>query len=1053
MAHTPASPQTYPWTGRTLPELFAEAVGEAPHRIAVEHGGTRMTLGEVDSRSAQIAAELSAAGVGSGDVVAVVLDRSAHLPAALLGVMRSGAAFVPVDPDYPAQRRAYMHQDARARATLTLSRLLGEVDDTRPVILADATRTDVVETILPPVRPTDLAYIMYTSGSTGRPKGVEISHQALLKGVLVMASVVKPQNDDVWLSVTSPSFDPSLLDLFLPLLTQGRLVIADNDQVVAGDALHTLLADSHATVMQATPLTWRMLLADGWTGPLRLALCAGEVMHPDLATALNERCDEVWNAYGPTETTIYATAHRVGPGHTGNVPVGRPLPDTEVRLLDEDLASVPQGAVGELWIGGTGVGVGYRGREELTADRFRTLPGDPPTQRFYRTGDLGRQRMDGTVELFGRVDHQVKIRGHRIEPGEVENQLLEHKGVESAAVVPRTLPGAAGVQLVAYVRPAGDGEITTGQLLDFLGDRLPKYMVPSTVVQVAEWPRTATNKIDRNRLPDPGIATNQTRSGSAPRTPTERALAQLWEKVLNHGQVSREDDFFALGGHSLLSMQLVARIREEMGVAATVRDLIDAPVLTDLAERIDRTPPTSATTPTSARTPKTLLPVSPEQQLRLAKERWRLERGLGPGTHNVSIACTVEGPLRLDRLEQALTDVVNRHEALRARFLRDETGAMCQEIAPVQPVRIRRETASSGQDMPSPAVFQVANEPFDLGSGQLLRAAHWACDNGTGVLLLVCDHAVTDLVSMAVIIDDLQRAYAARLAGTAAPWDGPDPAYRTFLLEEAAWLASPEADEALAAWRKKLAGDAPYCLLKGLSRPAARAEHDPLAGSMTVNVTNTVTDRLAATARKHGASLAHALLALVAIGLAGMTGQDRIGAIIPMANREAAGSDRLVAYAAHGLPVLQDVAPEKPFTYQVGQAAGQTMEVLARQRLALAEVVRRLDPEAFGLPPSQPYAMVNFIAADLLNASITPILDQVRMSPLTVGPTEPAAPLIVELLETPERLTVHIVHDRRIIEDTDAQRLASLLIGLAELAAATPEATVAELLAAQDTDT
>ncbi|MFY4722114.1 amino acid adenylation domain-containing protein [Streptomyces sp. LaBMicrA B280] len=1055
MTLTSAPPDIYPWTGRTLLEVFSEAVRDAPHRVAVECGGTRMTLGELDRRSARIADELSAAGIGRSDVVAVVVDRDAHLPAALLAVMRSGAAFVPVDPDHPAQRRAYVHQDAGARATLTLGRLSGKVDDTGPVILVDEPGAETREARrLPPVGPADLAYIMYTSGSTGRPKGVEIDHQSLLKALLATASVLELGDSEVWLSVTSPSFDISLMELLLPLLTGGRLVIADNDQVVAGDALHALLTECRATAMQATPLTWRMLLEAGWNGPLRLAVCAGETMHPDLARSLDERCGDVWNAYGPTETTIYATVHRIGPQDIATVPVGRPLPDTEVRVLDEELTALPPDVVGEVWIGGTGVALGYHGREDLTAERFRTLPGEPLAGRFYRTGDLGRRRADGTFELLGRADDQVKIRGHRIEPGEVENRLLEHKAVENAVVVPHTLPGGAGVQLVAYVRAAGDGGLTTGELLGFLGDRVPKYMVPSTVVQVTEWPRTGSGKIDRNRLPDPGGVADRTRSGAAPRTPTESALARLWEEVLDDGPVSREDNFFTLGGHSLLSMRLISRIRRELGVAATVQDLIKDPVLADLAERVDRTPPVSVTAPAPAGRPHPFMPVSPEQHLRLAKEQWRRERGLGRGTHNVRIAATVDGPLHLDELELALTDVVSRHEALRARFLRDASGVVRQEIAPVRPVRVRRETAPQGQDMALlPAIGQAANEPFDLGSGLLLRAVHWARDDKTGVLLLVCDHSVFDGVSTAIFLDDLRRAYAARLADSAVPWDGPDPAYRTFLLEEAAWLASPEADEALEAWRRELTGDAPYCLLKGLSRPAGRAGSEPLAGSRTVRLPRTVTDPLTAAAAGHGASLAHALLALVAIALYGMTGQERIGAIVPMANRETAESDRLVAYAAHGLPVLQDVARERPFTHQVEEAAGQTMEVLARQRLALAEIVRRLDPEAFGLPVAQPYTMVNFISADLLNASLAPVLDQVRVSPLAVGALEPAAPLIVTFEETPEQLTVSIVHDRRFIEDADAGRLADLLTGLADAAAAGPEATVAELLAAQDTDT
>ncbi|MFH8409104.1 amino acid adenylation domain-containing protein [Streptomyces sp. NPDC018019] len=1045
----------FPWSGRTLPDLWAEAVLRSPDRNALECDGSSMSMAEIDRCSGRVAAGLAAAGIGRGDVVAVVVGRSVFLPAALLGVLRCGAAFVPVDPAYPDERRTYMLRDSRARAMVTLSHLAQSMEETQPTVLLDAPGTSHVDGVQWTAAPGDLAYVMYTSGSTGRPKGVEISHQALSKGVLAMSSVVRPFPGDTWLSVTSPSFDPSLVDLFLPLLTGGRLVIATDDQVVAGDALHALLMSSAATVLQATPLTWRMLLADGWRGRLRTALCGGEAMHVDLAAALGERCEEVWNIYGPTETTIWSTAHRVTSADTATVPVGRPLPDTEVLVLDENLARAQPGAVGEIWIGGTGVGLGYRGQDELTADRFPPHPLGPPGERIYRTGDLGRRRADGTLELLGRADSQVKIRGHRVEPGEVEHRLLEHGDVESAAVIAHSPPDQTDARLVAYVRLVAPGTVTPAQLLDFLRARLPGHLVPSSVTEVEQWPRTPSGKIDRNALPRPDAATASAdagctpSSGAPPRTATERALARIWEEILGHGPVARTDDFFALGGHSLLSMRLIARIREELGAQIAVRDLIATPILSGLADRVAQAPSTaSPRVPAGPPGPAGLLPVSPEQAFRLARERWRAQQNLGPGTHNVSAACRVDGRLWLDALEQALTDVVTRHEALRTRFLVDNRGTERQEITPVRPVRLLHRTVSGDEGLPTTAVAELANAPFDLTSGMLFRAAFWDCGDDTGVLLITCDHVVSDQVSMAVLLGDLQRAYAARRTGTPVVWDGPEPNYRAYLRDEAAWLASPEADAVIEEWRKELDGTPPYWPMTDLIRPAPPVERRFLAGEEPVaHLSRETTDALTSMAKECRASLFHCLLALVAVALSDITGQERTGVLTPMANREAAGSGGLVAYTANSLPVILETVSCTSFADQIEQARDRAVSVLARQRLPLAEVVRRLDPEAFGRPSPAPYILVNYIETNLQHRSTTLVLKGTTTTPLALSTALAPAPVILAFLQSPQQLTVHLSYDRDLITAATARRLLDTVISLARQAADTPGAQVADLLA------
>ncbi|MFI9275782.1 non-ribosomal peptide synthetase [Kitasatospora sp. NPDC052896] len=584
---------TPPWPRRGLHELVAEQANRTPDRVAVRCGARSLSYRELVEAGDRAAARLAERGVGPGQVVAVMVDRSVELPVALLAVLGSGAAFVPVDPAYPRERQEHMLHDSGAATTLTVARLADRAG-TADVLTLDQPEPPARSAVAGPPRdgrPTpaattdSLAYIMYTSGSTGRPKGVAVDHRCLVKGVLAMGAVVRPEPGDVWLSVTSASFDPVLVELFLPLVHGSTVEIATEQQVLDGEALRDLLAGSGATVLQATPLTWRLLLDAGWTGGLRVALCGGETLAPSLAAELVARCGSVWNIYGPTETTVWSTAHHVTPADRHAVPVGRPLPDTTVRVLDERMRAVAVGERGEVWIGGGGVTRGYHGRPELTDGSFVADPFGSAGDRLYRTGDLGRLRADGALELLGRADHQVKIRGHRVELGEIENWLQEHPSVAGAVVLPRLDGAEQG--LVGYVRPDRDHPFDESRLRAHAAVRLPRHMVPGVFVRVDVWPRTPSGKIDRRALPAPGTAGSGDVHGTSGvvdwEDATMGALADVWQHVLGVPPSGPEANFFALGGHSLQVMRMVKGIRARFGVRVNAARMMQSPTLAEQA--------------------------------------------------------------------------------------------------------------------------------------------------------------------------------------------------------------------------------------------------------------------------------------------------------------------------------------------------------------------------------------------------------------------------------------------------------------------------------------
>jgi amino acid adenylation domain-containing protein len=578
----------------TLPELIAGQARRTPAAVAVEGIDGRLTYAELDRAANSLAARLRELGAGPGSLVGLAVDRSARMVVALLGILRAGAAYVPLDPAYPRERLALMVEDSGVELILTdrasaAAVPAGSTGQARRLMLDEEDLARPAGAPTPPILGDALAYVIYTSGSTGRPKGVMLPHRALANFVLTLARRPGFAAGETLVAVTSLSFDIAGLEVYLPLVAGGRVVVASRAETLDAFALGRRISGKElgAGVLQATPSTWRMLVETGWQNPRLRAFCGGEALPPDLAAALVPRCAEVWNLYGPTETTIWSTAGRVRAGEP--VSIGAPIGNTRVFVADAWGALAPVGIPGELLIGGAGLARGYRGNPAQTAERFvpdgfSGLPGE----RLYRTGDLARWQgaPDGSLECFGRLDHQIKVRGFRVEPGEIEAALAEHPDVRQAVVVTRPDP-AGGSRLAAYVVPH---PATTAAALEetplrvFLGGRLPAYMVPSLFVFLPALPLTPNRKVDRRALPaaDP--------AGPAPSRPPagelEKAIAAVWAEILGVAEVGAEDSFFALGGHSLLANRVIVRLRSLFGLDLPLRALFETPTVAGLAAAV-----------------------------------------------------------------------------------------------------------------------------------------------------------------------------------------------------------------------------------------------------------------------------------------------------------------------------------------------------------------------------------------------------------------------------------------------------------------------------------
>jgi amino acid adenylation domain-containing protein len=571
---------------------FERQAQETPDRIAVVAGEETLSWAELNQRANRIAHCLQAVGVGPGSLVALFAERSANLLASLLGILKSGAAYLPLDPIYPKQRVAHILEDAQPRIILSQNGLSSQLPDNEAKVICleeifeQSDNADVPNPVSE-IHPDGLAYVIFTSGSTGRPKGVQIPHRALMNFLESMRREPGFTCDDVLLSVTTISFDIAGLELYLPLYAGGQVHIS----LHPGNAEWLLedLARSRPTVMQATPATWQLLLSAGWKGDARLkVLCGGEALEAGLAQRLMERVDSVWNMYGPTETTIWSAALLLRKIQDGRVPLGPPIRNTSFFVVDAQREPVPIGVAGELLIGGDGLAHGYLNRAELTEEKFVPNPfSDARNTRLYRTGDLVRRRRDGTLEFLGRLDHQVKLRGYRIELGEIESALRQQSSVQDAIVLLRDVDGDR--QLVAWMIPS-DNQCSSGaDLRAALRESLPEYMLPAKFLFLREFPRTPNGKLDRAALPAPDRSAQPgSRAMVLPRTAVQKSIAAVFCELLHLDEVSVEDNLFDLGAHSLLIVQAHERLKHVFDSELSLVSFFQYPTIGALAGFLEK---------------------------------------------------------------------------------------------------------------------------------------------------------------------------------------------------------------------------------------------------------------------------------------------------------------------------------------------------------------------------------------------------------------------------------------------------------------------------------
>ncbi|VWX55473.1 Amino acid adenylation domain-containing protein [Burkholderiales bacterium 8X] len=939
---------------------FMHRVATQPDRPALRDGARRLDYRELDARSNQLASVLRARGVGRGDRVGLCLERNADMFVALLAVLKSGAAYVPLDPAFPQARLDYYAEDAQLALLLTSStiaaaprRWRSDAENRLMLLDTDTTWQQASTAALAPSaldpQPEDTAYVIYTSGSTGKPKGVCVPHRAVANLMETMQREPGIGPGDRLAAVTTLSFDMAVPEVMLPLAAGAEIVIVQREIAMDGNRLRTLLEAEAITIFQATPGMWRLLIDAQWSGARGFRAWIGaEPVPADLSLDLMDRTTELWNLYGPTETTVWSTVWKMERPIVAarGVSIGRPMANTGVWILDANLQPCPVGVPGEICISGMGVTLGYLERPELTAERFVTTSIQGVDTLIYRSGDRGRWRNDGLLEHMGRFDFQVKVRGYRIELGEIEARCNEAPGVARSVVITREdQPG--DVRLVAYLAPTPGASVDLAALDRHLRARLPQYMVPQHVVGLDELPLLPNGKIDRKALPKPSAARPETGNRVAPRSERERIVLATMERVLNLPGLSIRDDFFSLGGHSLLAARLATLLSREFELTVPLRLLFEASSAERLAAAIDNLNSSDApkAEPIPHRADQRSAPLTPMQ------DRIRFIEEMHPGrpVYNAPSAHRLAGPLDLPKFKQALGEIIRRQPSLRSAVGKDPaTGKPVMVVANPADVKLELglvDLCHLPADQREPELIErmqeVADRPIDIHKAPLFNLALYKLGEDDHAFVFVPHHLIWDGWSFDILQAELSAVYGALVRGEPNPLPPLAVTHGDYADWYDRWMQTPDFENQLRYWKNRFANSpTPKAPRTDMPRRAGMSGE---GGTYWISVDKALTERLRDVGRGHDVTLNMMTLGIYILMMSSIIDTPSLVVATPVRGREAPETESIMGFFNNVLPLSFQVDKTLRFGEFMRYVKRELVSVMSHQQVPFERLV--VEPE------------------------------------------------------------------------------------------------------------
>ena len=912
---------------KSIVDLFEEQAINSPDATAVIFEGQKISYKALNERSNQLARYLKKQGVKAETLVLVCVERSAEMLIGILGILKAGGTYVPVDPDYPQDRITYMLQDTGAKLILSSRKSRSKISEsaTVKVIELDGDWKQIAkeqnsnpETS---IRPNQLAYVIYTSGSTGRPKGVMIEHQNANAFIAWCKDEFADSKFDIVYATTSICFDLSIFELFYPLSIGKPVRILEN-----GLAIPNYLTEDTSVLINTVPSVVESLLNEK-TDLSRVSVInmAGEPIPARVSERLDTLNTEVRNLYGPTEDTTYSTRYRLQQGKP--VLIGTPISNTGIYILNNDKELSPIGVSGEICIGGAGTARGYLNQPELTAEKFIKDPfSTNPKARLYRTGDLGRWLADGNIEYHGRIDEQVKIRGYRIELGEIESVLNQNETISQGVVLAKE-DKQGTKRLVGYV-------VTSQTAFDkqaiqaWLNEKLPEYMVPAIWVELDSIPLTPNGKVDKKALPDPEL-TDLSAAYVAPGNETEQALADIWQELLHIEQIGINNNFFELGGHSLLAMRVVSAVRKELDVEISIRDLFVHPTIAGLGAYLDE------------QHKGTLLPAIIKTErpahipLSFSQERlWFIDQLEGTVQYHIPAVLRLKGELNQEALQNTLQAIISRHEVLRT-VIGEHNGQGYQQIIPATGWSLTVEDKTDDTVI-EPYIAQLISKPFDLSADYMLRAELIETGQEEHVLVVTTHHIASDGWSTSILVKEVMELYTAHTSGHTAQLPDLPIQYADYAIWQREYLQGEVLEAKLDYWKTKLANTAPLQLPADHSRPAVQSSK---GAAYSFKIDAGLSAQLQTLSQGHGATLYMTLLAAFNVLLYRYSGQEDICVGTPIAGRSQQELEGLIGFFINTLALRSKLSAEMTFSKLLSEVKDTTLEAYGHQEVPFEKIV------------------------------------------------------------------------------------------------------------------